>query len=233
MIFATLKTESTLQVLDKTRLDGTQTFVSKGSPAIQTVEIEPESGDGFFDVTGTKSSDWFLDWAYQTSGAKVVTLRVFDGVDTVTQSTTINVVTAVQDGLWSNDQDLIANEYDILKWLPAGKSSWNHLHRKSQEFILDWLNSIRVWKNDGSKLTKSDLPDTEDLRQLSKYWTLETIFGQLSNRTDDIFNQKMIQYREMRVGKQNTNWLAIDQDGNGEVEQVEKKDLRTTRLIRR
>jgi hypothetical protein len=233
MIFATLKTESILQINDKTRIDATQSFVSKGSAAIQTVEIEPESGSGFLDITGTKSSDWYLDWAYQTAGSKTVTLRIFDGVDTVTQSKDIEVRTLSQDGLWSNDQDLVANEYDIIKWLPSGKSSWNHIHRKAQEYILDWLNSIRVWKNDGTKLTKSDLPETEDLRQLSKYWTLETIFGQLSNRTDDIFNQKMIQYREMRVSKQNTNWLAIDENGDGEVEQVEKKDLRTTRLIRR
>jgi hypothetical protein len=233
MIFASIKAESILQVGEKTRLDATGCFVSKGSAAIVSVKIEPEAGAGLVTVTGTKSSDWFLDWVYQTDGDKVVTLEVFDGTNTVSETATISVVTAEDDGLWSNDSDLVANEFDILKWLPAGKSSWNNLHRKSQEYILDWLNSIRVWKNDGTKLTKADLPETEDLRQLSKYWTLETIFGQLSNRVDDVFNQKRTQYREMRVSKQSTNWLAIDQDGNGEIEQVEKKDMRTTRMIRR
>jgi hypothetical protein len=60
MIFPLVESEPIVQVSDKTRLSAVKSFKSNDEPAISLVEIEPESGSGFINVTGSpiNSKNW-------------------------------------------------------------------------------------------------------------------------------------------------------------------------------
>jgi hypothetical protein len=75
-IFGVLESDPIVQVSDKIRLKADRSFVSKDEAAITLVEIEPVAGNGFIDVTGSSSSDWYLDWSYSTDGTAVTSLRI-------------------------------------------------------------------------------------------------------------------------------------------------------------
>lgn len=234
-IFGNIELESVVQLNDKTRINCSKTFVSKGSPAITLVRIKPEATGSFITVSASPvaSKDFYLDWQYSTAGTKTVTLEVTAGGSPETFTATIEAVSAVDDKLFSSDQDLMAIEPDILKWIPVGRNSFLNVHRASQKLILDWLDSIRVWRTDGTKLTKADLSLTDDLKQLSIYMTLELIFMGISNKTDDVFLAKAREYRSKAFDVKQRGRIQADFDGSGTLTPGEGADMRSFNLFRR
>jgi hypothetical protein len=233
-IFGNLELESVVQTRDKTRLSASKSFSPKGEQPIDQVKISPETGVALIDIhDGGNPKNWFLDWEYATAGTKTVTLEIKAGPHTVTFTRSIEVVTPEQDKLFSKDSDLIQFEPDILKWLPAGKSTYNNIHRNAQYLILDWLDSIRVWRTDGTKLTKADLSLTDDLKQLSIYMTLELIFMSISNQVDDVFLSKARMYGQKALLVQGRGRIQADFDGSGTLDAGEAADLRSFTLVRR
>lgn len=222
-LFPVLKTEDTLQVDDKTRLDGLSTFSPDGV-AITLVEIQPEASAAFFDVTTAK----FLDYQYATAGAKVATLRVNTSF-TVTK--TITVVTAAVDLLFSGDQELIPHEPDILEFVRAGRNSFLDVHRLSQDRILESLDADGIYDSDGTRLTKDQLFGIADVNDWSKFLTLQFIFEGLSNAIGDIFDQKSLKYREMANAASNRRGIRLDLDIDAVVDF--NRDLKSRILIRR
>lgn len=65
-LFPHLEIEDKLQVNDKTRLDGTKSFVSKGGDAITDVTVQPGADGSAITVFDTSSDNWFLDWEFKT-----------------------------------------------------------------------------------------------------------------------------------------------------------------------
>lgn len=233
-IFGNIELEAKVQTNDKTRINCSKSFVSKDNPAITLVKIKPEASGSFITVSGSPvlAKDFVLDWEYTSSGSKTVTLEITAGsVETFTK--TIEVVTPSADCLYSSDSDLTAIEPDILKWIPAGRNSFLNVHRAAQGLILDWLDSIRVWRDDGTKLTKEDLKLTDDLKQLSIYTTLELIFMGISNKVDDVFLAKAREYRAKAFDVKNRGRIQADFDGNGTLEAKEGADMRSFKLVRR
>ena len=235
-VFGNLELEGIVQTNDRTRLSAIKSFVSKDSAAISKVRIKPSASDSFIDC-GNKQNEWFIDWEYTSNGIKTVTLEVTIGTgmsEVVTEFTkTIEVLSPSQDKLFSADSDLIKFEPDILKWLPAGKNTFNNIHRNAQALILDWLDNIRLYKEDGSKLTKEDLSLTDDLKQLSIYMTLELIFTGISNKVDDMFLQKARLYSNKATSVQGRGRIQADFNGNGTLESTEKADMRSIPMVRR
>lgn len=234
MIFGSIDLEDVVQVNDKTRLSAVKSFVSKDEAAITLVRIKPESSESFITVSGVSlsSKDWYLDWAYQTDGEKTVELEITTNGSPAVYTKTIEVVTAVDDALFSSDQDLTQYEGEILKWVPVGRASWLNIHRQAQRLILDWLKSIGITKRDGSQLTKADFIDNYDVRVLSQHWTLELIFSSISNKPDDIFQLKAEQYRAMRRASQNRRGVTADFTGDGVQDKRETQDMRSFKLVR-
>jgi hypothetical protein len=236
-MFGSIMTESVVQVGDKVRIDCTRTFATKGEDAISALTVNPDA-DALVpitavDITGLRSSDWFLDWSYDTAGEKLISLGMDNGASTTTLEKTISVVTAEQDRLFSSDSDLFPHEPDIAKWVPAGKSSHNYAHRKAQLCILDWLDSLRIWKNDGSRLTKNDLPLSDDLRQLSTYLALGIIFASLSNSVGDIFEKKQKEYESLAESVKTRGRIQADFNGDGKIDEKESQDLKSMFMVRR
>lgn len=233
-IFGILELEDAVQAGDKTRLSGIKSFVSKDNAAITLVRIEPHTGDGFIQVSGTgiANKDWFVDWVYATAGSKTVTIEITAG-SVETFSKTISVITEATDGLWSKDSDLLKYESDILKWVPEGKSSFTNVHRQAQELILDWLDSIRIWKDDGARLEKGDMLVTSDVKQLSVYWTLALIFQNLSNKPDDVFFQKSKKYLSLVKNSKARGRIQADLNDNDVLDEGDGSDMTSFRIFRR
>jgi len=228
-IFPNLELEATVQENDKTRLDGTKTFVTSDEAAITLVEIEPVAANGFIDVTANQ----YLDWAYSTDGTATVQIRVTTDGSPVTISKTIEVVTAVDDKLFSSDADLTGHEPDILKWVRNGRSSFLDAHRAAQDRIIGWLDEHRIHDTTGARLTKADVIDTEEVADWSKFLTLQLIFEGLSNAVDDLFSIKASRYAHRVEGVRNRAVLRLDRNNDGEASVGEREDMRSSRLVRR
>ncbi len=174
MIFGNIELENVVQVNDKTRINCVKTFISKDESPITLCRIKPEASGAFISVGTTNQKDFYLDWQYATAGLKTITLEITNGtpIPVVTTFTkTIEIVTAATDKLLSTDSDLTGLEPDILKWIPQGRNTFLNVHREALKDILEWLDASRIWKTDGSKLSKDDLSVSDDLKQLSIYTT--------------------------------------------------------------
>jgi hypothetical protein len=228
MIFPNLKLESIVQVDDKTRLDGQESYITNDEAAITLIEIEPETAAGFIDVT----EDKYLDYQYATSGDKTVSIRITtDGAPT-TITKQIVVISEVDDKLFSKDSDLVTHEPDILEYVREGRNSFLDVHRMAQTRIVAWLDEHRIWKTDNSKLTKDDLTDLEEFSQWSKFLVLRYIYEGLSNATDDIFWEKRNRYMSLEEAARNRGALRLDRDGDGETDTT-LVNMRSLNLVRR
>ena len=216
MISGILELENTVQVGDKTRLSAIKSFVTKDEAPVTKVEIEPEGGNGFIDVTGKSQDDWFLDWIYTgVSRTVTVSVRITTDGSPSTSTDTIKVVTAADDYLFSSDKDLVALEPDIMKWVPDGRSSWLNVHRAAQEKIMDWLNKSGLQDSDGKPFTKADLLDLNEVKYWSRDLTLGLIFRGISNAIGDVFDKKSEEYmRDADKGPERAKLrLDVSHDG--------------------
>jgi hypothetical protein len=231
MIFVQIDREQKVQVNDKTRIDASKSFLSGTTNTISSIEIDPDGVSGFFDVT----TDGFLDWAYPSEGQKVVSCRITDSEANQTTGTiTIEVVTAAEDNLFSNDDELKVYEPDLLRYVQDGRNSFIDKHRIAQFEILDELEANLIYKEDGTKYTAEDIVNVEEFRKYSTFLTLEIIFEGLSNDVEDIFRNKANKYSEKKVQAKKRAQLHLDSDGDGDVDRNDEVvNLITGKLVRR
>ena len=227
MIFPVLELEDIIQVNDKTRLDGTKSYITPDEAAITSVRIEPETGAGFIDVTDTK----YLDYQYSTDGVKTVTIEVGNGGPVVTVAYSLDIISEEDDKLFSDDKDLIASEPNILNYVRKGRNSFLDKHREAQHRILTWLDENRIWTincddsaEDGNRLTKDHIVNLEEVHDWSKYLTLKIIFKGVSNSIGDIFEKKSQDYAKLAAIARNRAKLRLDRDGDGTIDKDEEID---------
>lgn len=72
-IFSILDFEPEVQVNDKTRLDASKCFSSKGSVDVTTLTINPELTGGAIDCFDSDTAERYLDWVYSTVSIDVGT----------------------------------------------------------------------------------------------------------------------------------------------------------------
>jgi len=232
MIFPFLELEDKIQVNDKTRLYAGKSFITPDENAVSLVEIEPFTGAGFIDVTNDDPERWYLDFQYATDGVKTVSIRITtDGAPT-TETKDILVLDAGDDLLFSSDNNLIAHEQDIMKYVRNGRNTFKDIHRRSQELILQYFDEQRIYKEDGSKILKGDLHDIEEVREWSVYQTLVLIMKSLTVSPDDIFDTKAKAYEQLLINARNRSAIKFDYDGDNVVDEDERRDIRTTTLWR-
>jgi hypothetical protein len=237
MICGVLEIENTVQVGDKTRLDAGKSFVTKGELPVVKVEICPDFANDptFIDVTGVDFRDWYLDWVY--SGAtRVVTVKlkihiVLDVTFSIFDKT-LQINTAADDMLFSNDKDLTAIEPDILKWVSDGRSSWLNVHRSAQEKIIDWLNKSGIEDAAGKALTKVDVKDVDEVRFWSRDLTLALIFKSIQNAVGDVFSEKAKFYFGEADKSTHRAKLRLDLNHDGTISKSEGVGLTSAALIR-
>lgn len=222
MIFPVLETEKVVQIGDMTRLNATKSFVSKDDEDITKVEIQPENGADWIDVTGSSSKDWYLDWIYTgASRAAVPSVRITTDGSPTAKTGAISLLTVADDKLFSTDQDLIALEPDILKWVPEDRASHIAVHRAAQGKILEALDESGVVDSAGNKLTKAAMVDISEVNAWSRDLTLHLIFSGLVNAVDDVFTRKAAHYSVEASKRKSRAVLRLDINGDGEVDKGE------------
>ena len=233
MIFPQLNIENIIQIKDTIRLDATRSFVSKDEASISLIEIEPEAGAGFIDVTGTKSKDWFLDWQYSGASRTVtITVRVTTDGAPVASTFDLEVISKVDDKLFSTDADLFGHETDILKFLPDGKTSFNYMHRRAQKLIVEDFNERGVTDYDRQKLTKDAFVDVDEVRDWSIALTLALIFEDNSNVVGDTFSVKAEEYNSAALRHRNRAFFRVDLNGDGTIDTGEAIPYQTKDIVR-
>lgn len=228
MIFPVIELEEIVQVGDKTRLDARKSYITPDEANVTLVEIEPDAGVGYINVTSTK----YLDWQYSTDGDKTVSLRVTTDGSPELLTATLPVITEADDKLFSTDSQLLPYEPNILKWVREGRNSFKDVHRAAQDRILKFLDENKFWDINGNPLTKDDVIDVSEFNDWSKFMVLKFIFEGLSNATDDIFHEKALRYREKEELARNRAIIRVDKDNDGIVESEEFQDLRSIEIIR-
>lgn len=227
-----IETDSSVQIGDKLRIDVSKTFVSRpdNDSAITKVEVKPTDNAGFIVVHNTAApsttyakKDWYLDWIYNDNLVGVtatknhtITLKVtLSDLTTFTKTQSISVLTESEDGLLSSDADLFLQEWDIMKWVPDGKSSWKYMHRRSKDRILSYLDEKGYTTDTGERITLANLYDKSELKEWSVYMTLYLIFSTVLNSRGDVFTKKA-EFYENKEARANNRIFMIDSDANGE-----------------
>jgi len=211
MIFPSADTEDIVQENDKTRIDARKSFITPDEAAITLFEIEAEAASGYIDVT----SDQYLDWSYATAGTKTATIRITTDGAPVTKEVTLTVVDAATDNLFSSDQDLVDEEDDILTYVRDGRNSFLDKHRLSQELVMDELDNLKIFDQNGDRLTAAAVIDHKEVLEWSKYQVLMIVFDNQSNVIGDIFDDKARKYESKMLRAMNQGIIRLDSTGDG------------------
>lgn len=240
MIFHKVTLEPVVQVDDMTRIDAGGSFVSSDEGDITTLRISPNNGVDWFDVTLVSSSmdKYFLDWAYDTAGTQTIQVEITTTLTAATiKSYTLEVLSVEDDCLFSDDNDLVRFEPEVLCYLRHGRSSFLDIHRCAQQIILDYLNlqiEIKDCENPCDvprKLVAKDLFCKQEVKTWSVYQTLVLIYEGLSNQVDDIFDKKSIKYTGLMNAARNRAEITVDYDQDGKADKKER--LRSSQLTAR
>ncbi len=215
MIFPHIKIETLVQEKDKTRIDVSRSFAN--SETITLYEISVDNEVTYIDVT----ENMHLDWAFSTEGTYPIFVRLTGSVSApVTDSKTMLVITEAEDNLFSNDEELVLHEDDILNYVREGRSTYLDKHRLAQQMILNDLDKNQIWKQDGSRYIASDIVDTQEFSEWSKFMVLRVVMESLSNDINDIFHEKAVRYRSMEVEAKKRACLRLDSNGDGEIDEA-------------
>lgn len=152
-------------------------------------------------------------------GVKSITVRLSDAAPSSSTFTFYQkVYTKQSDALFSGDQDLIGNEYDIMKYVPQGRSSFLNVHRRAQNMILEFLDQNGYADSGGNKFDKYAIVDISEASAWSKYLALELIFREFNNAKDDVFIEKAKHYEKLALNARNRAILRLDVDGDGKAD---------------
>jgi uncharacterized protein YqfB (UPF0267 family) len=233
-IFPVLEIEAVVQVNDRTRINASRSVADPNEAAISKVEIQAETGGDWYDVYDATSSDnWYLDWQYASAGSKTVSCRVTTNASPTSVTATLTVKSVADDNLFSSDSDLTAWEPDILKYIRDGRSSFKDVHRESQKQILDWFDSQGIRDEDDNRYTAADVVDVQEVKEWSKFLTLQIIFEGISNAVDDVFSKKALKYEGYALRARNRSEIKLDTDGDGDAENSERTSVMTIKVGRR
>lgn len=236
MVGIALVAPNIVRVGDKIRLDASQTTVLSPSVSVtvQSVTIQPESTAASFNVTGSPVNQkrWFLDYFYASSGQKTVTVTVTLSDATVYSKTfTVQAISAADDKLLVDDEDIRSYDFEILRFIPEGFSTWRHVHRKATQDVVFFVNSLRI-KNLNNPITLDELLPSPNARQLALMLSLHMIYSQLSNRSDDKFYQRAMEAKKAAESIKSLPDFIIDFNKDSVLEPSEAADILSGRLSR-
>lgn len=228
-IFGVIKTDDKVFTGDQLRIDVSGSFLAPGlSFGSISHEISVDEGVTWFNVSAKKSADWI----FSTAGEQIITLRLTTSTAaTETFTKTVTVLDLTAQNLFSLDSDLYIIEPEIDQYLPKRWSSWNLVHLKAQEYIIDWLDEKKTKKRDGTKYGVSDILDKQEVKQWSTYKVLEFIYEGNSNIVGDISSIKRDKYRTMSDEKASRSQLSLNYSGD-DTDTTQRTDLFSVQVVR-
>jgi hypothetical protein len=229
MINIDLKCEEVVQINDQTRFDLTKTFITSDEGTLTSIKIKPDSVN-FPSLQFTITTNKYLDYAYDEDGEKEIEIEVITSETTKTITKTISALSVEDDKLFSSDYDLVKHENGIFRYLREGRSSFLDKHREAQAEILRQLDRERITKTDGTRLTKSEIADVEDVKDWSKYLVLYYILNAQKSEVGDVFDDKSKDYLQRSIQSRASALLRLDLNQDGAAENY---DILSTRIFRR
>ena len=229
-IFGIIKCDDQVYSGDKIRINVSESFLAQGL-AFATVshEISVDAGATWYDVSLKKG----IDWIFSTAGTKTISLRLNTTLpSSQTFTRDITVLDLSLANLFSKDFDLYVHEPEIDQYLPKKWSSWNMVHKRAQDWIVDFLDEKGIFAQDGTKYAAADLTDKQQVKQLSVYKTLQFIFEGNSNVVGDLFSIKAAKYETLSNTKASRSQLDLDYNKNAVADDFEKTNLHTI-IVRR
>lgn len=185
---------------------------------------------GFIYETNASDSHEGLPVEY---GIKKLVVSINNGGVASTYNFYQKVYSVLGDRLFSSDLDLISEENQILKYLPAGKSSYIYVHRRAQESILEWLDQNGYVNVNEKKFTKHDIIDISEVKAWSRYLALELIFRDFGNAKDDVFKDKANFYEKKAIAARNRMVLRLDVNEDGIADNDTSIDTWSGQMVRR
>ena len=156
---------------------------------------------------------------------------------TVDDDTTATVFKGINI-VFSDDQDLKKEVFEIAGYLPENQNSHILSHVASRDHIIQQLRTDGRYKVDFSTgvmkdLTAFDLLDVSQVRIASTYLTLSKIYSNTSDETDDVYFQKSKGYKSMYNGAMKNFFLWLDTDDDGTLDVEERTQDISGMILRR
>lgn len=195
---------------------------------------------GLFDETENLNRSGFISWdRNQTSEAKT-TINSQEAywykIDTTVTQNQISIC-----GLnivFSDDNDLKKEYFEIENWLPSGQASHILSHVASRDHIIQDLRRDGRFKFDFNtgkieQISAFDLLDISQVKVASTYLTLSKIFNNISDEIDDVHRQKSDYYMKLFNNAMNAFFLDLDTDDDGIQDNEERYQDNTGKVLRR
>lgn len=152
---------------------------------------------------------------------KEITLTIGDGTTTQAITKVVQVYSEAGDNLFSSDEDLTAEEPEILNWVPPGRNSFKDVHRRAQKNILANLDENGYTDIYDEKFAKRSVINVDEFNQWSTYMALRLIFEGIHNSKDDVFMEKAKIYASQEINARNRAIILLDIDRDGKQDKGE------------
>jgi hypothetical protein len=193
---------------------------------------------GFHDETKSFTRSGFLRWDRNQTGEASTSVNSLTKYwirlrPSVTHSSTVikgvNIV-------FSDDQDLKREFFEISDFLPSGQSSFVLTHVAARDHIIQTIVNSGEYKRNSSgyreDVTAFDLLDVGQIKMAATYLALSKIFSNVQDDGDDIWRQKSQDYYSLYSQAQKNGFLDIDKDDDGVKDISERASRRSARIVR-
>ena len=199
-----------------------------------------EAVSGLHDDTDGIQRSGFIRWDRNQTDEKAVTvnsLEKFWYELTLSGDTTEIIINGINI-VFSDDQDLKREFFDVDKYKSSGELSFILSHAASRDEIIQELRADGRYKEDfatGSlkDITAFDLLEISQVKLASTYLTMSKVMFQASDEIDDVYMQKSDRYRSLYNKAMKTFYLSVDVDDNGKKDQFEELASNTASMVRR
>lgn len=139
--------------------------------------------------------------------------------------------------VFSDDQDLKRECFEVAQYLPENENSFILSHVAARDEIVQRIRARREFVKDSSNrlndVNAFDLLELDQLKLASTYLALGRIFFAISEKDDDIYFSKSQSYYSMGHNIIETANISIDRDDDGTKDKVEDVLQSTGRIVRR
>ena len=193
---------------------------------------------GFYDESANFNRSGFFQWDRNQDDEAVTTV---DGKELFwyrfRPSVTTSAVTFKGLNLvFSDDNDLKREFFEISDYLPSGETSHILTHVAARDHIIQVLRNSGSYKQNSagtrSDITIFDLHEISQVKLASTYLVMQKIFSSVIDDPDDVFKQKADEYMKNYSMAIKTPFIDIDTDDDGIKDKSEAMRARTTRIFR-
>lgn len=173
-----------------------------------------------------------ITWMFSIVGNQTVYLRLTSASGSSVSQKTFQVLDLTAQKLFSTDTDLAGYEADVMKWLPPQWSSWNIIHLRAQDHILNLLQEKRILSETGAAYTKDDISNKQEVKDWASTLALYYIFKNISNADNDVFKDKAKEYEDLSQKHASLARLSLDYNKNAIADDDPVEDMRSVELRR-